>query len=66
MPDQTAKNVYDLGAFSADDMLNEIVDLRQRVIQAWRERAVMLTREEQRQLLEEIRLTCQLLGELAH
>jgi hypothetical protein len=66
MPDQSANNVHELGAFNADDMLNEIVDLRLRVIQAWRERAVMLTREEQRLLLEEIKLTCQLLGDLAH
>ena len=66
MPDRTNQNVYELGAFSAEDMLAEIVDLRQRVIQAWRERAVMLTRPEQDQLLEEIRLTCQLLGDLAH
>lgn len=66
MPDQSNTNVYELGAFSADEMLAEIVDLRSRVIQAWRERSVMLTRPEQDQLLQEIRLTCQLLGDLAH
>ena len=66
MPNQSNRNIYELGAFSADDMLRDIVDLRTRVVDAWRERAVMLTREEQAQLLQEVRLTCQLLGDLSH
>ncbi|NNM76221.1 hypothetical protein HJG53_04785 [Sphingomonas sp. ID1715] len=66
MPDQDRKNIYQLGAFSADDMLVEITDLRARIITAWRERAVMLTREEQHRLLDEIKETCRLLGDLAH
>jgi hypothetical protein len=65
MQDQPKSNLYQLGAFSADDMLGEIVDLRMRIVQAWRERAVMLTRDEQDRLLQEIKLTCQLLGDLA-
>lgn len=66
MPDQDRKNVYDLGAFSADALLDEIVELRARIVTAWRERAVMLTREEQHRLLAEIQETCRLLGDLAH
>jgi hypothetical protein len=66
MPDPNSNNVYELGAFNADDLLDKIVELRARVVIAWRERAVMLTREEQHQLLAEIRLTCRLLGDLAH
>lgn len=66
MPDQNKLNVYELGAFSADALLEEIVELRARIITAWRERAVMLTREEQHRLLTEIQQTCRLLGDLAH
>jgi len=66
MPDQDRNNVYELGAFSADDLLGDIAELRARIIMAWRERAVMLTREEQQRLLEEIKETCRLLGDLAH
>jgi hypothetical protein len=66
MPDQDRHNVYELGAFSADEMLNEIVELRGRILTAWRERAVMLTRDEQHRLLSEIQETCRLLGDLAH
>lgn len=66
MPDNDRKNVYELGAFSADDLLNEIVELRVRIVTAWRERAVMLTREEQHRLFDEVRETCRLLGDLAH
>jgi hypothetical protein len=47
-------------------MLNEIVELRGRILTAWRERAVMLTRDEQHRLLSEIQETCRLLGDLAH
>ncbi len=66
VPDQATKNVYELGVFSADTMLDEIVDLRQRIIEAWRERGVMLTRDEQKRLLAEIKTICDLLGALAH
>jgi uncharacterized protein YukE len=64
MPGQDQNNVYRLGAHDAGDMLREIIDLRQRIVTAWRERAVMLTREEQRQLHDEITATCEILGEL--
>lgn len=66
MPDPSSKNIYELGAFSAEDMLNEIIDLRGRIIQAWRERAIMLTKDEQAKLIQEIRLTCEMLDALSH
>ena len=64
MPDRNRNNVYELGAFSADNLFSDITDLRARIISAWRERAVMLTREEQQRLLDEIRRTCRLLDDL--
>lgn len=66
MPDLDRTNIHQLGAFDADDMLNEIVELRGRILIAWRERAVMLSRDEQHRLLEEIRETCRLLDDLAN
>ncbi|GAO40979.1 hypothetical protein SCH01S_53_00510 [Sphingomonas changbaiensis NBRC 104936] len=66
MPDLDRNNIYQLGAFDADEMLHEIVELRTRIMTAWRERGVMLTRDEQRRLLDEIRETCRLLGDLTH
>jgi hypothetical protein len=64
MPDQTNQNVYELGAFSADQILTDISDLRERIVDAWRERAVMLTKDEQKRLIVEIKATCDLLGAL--
>lgn len=46
-------------------MLLEIRDLRSRIVAAWRERAVMLTREEQDRLTLEIADTCAILMELS-
>jgi hypothetical protein len=64
MSDQTQSNVHQLGAFDAQAMLAEVRALRQRVVDAWRERAVLLTREEQKELRDEINDTCALLTEL--
>ena len=66
MPDLDRNNIHQLGAFDADEMLEELVEFRTRIITARRERAVMLTRDEQHRLLDEIRETCRLLGDLAH
>lgn len=66
MPDLDRNNIHQLGAFDADEMLHEIVELRTRIMTAWRERGVMLTPDEQRRLLDEIRETCRLLGDLTH
>jgi hypothetical protein len=48
----------------AQSMLLELRTLRRRVIQAWQERAVALTKEEQAELRDEIRETCSLLTDL--
>ena len=47
-----------------DEMLAGLESLRQTVVTAWQERAVVLTKDEQRRLREEIRRTCDLLGTL--
>ena len=64
MPDQDRINIHQLGAFDGEDLLAELRELRERLIAAWRERAVMLTREEQDRLLEEIKDSCALLTDL--
>jgi hypothetical protein len=64
MSTQEQSNVYQLGAFDADRMLHDISTLRERIVQAWRERAVMLTREEQTRLAAEVATTCSLLLDL--
>lgn len=64
MPNQTNSNIYELGTYRPEEMLDEIRDLRERIVSAWRERAVMLTREEQNLLYGEIKETCRLLNDL--
>jgi hypothetical protein len=64
MTNQEHSRVHELGAFSSDAMLADFRDLRLRLIGAWRERAVMLTPEEQGRLRQEIIDTCALLTEL--
>jgi hypothetical protein len=46
------------------DLLTDIRVLRRTIVDAWQERAVTLTREEQRDLRDEIRSTCALLMDL--
>lgn len=66
MPHQEqSTNIYTLGAFDAEEMLRDLREHRERLILAWRERGVMLTREEQDRLREEITETCQLLSGLS-
>lgn len=62
MPQPDQHNVHQLGAFSADALLGDLVELRGHLISAWRERAVMLTKEEQARLKNEIADTCALLS----
>jgi hypothetical protein len=66
MPDQGRTNIHQLDVFCADDLVVEISGLRTRLISAWRERAVMLTPEEQKRLRQEIKDTCALLTELTN
>ncbi len=48
----------------AEIILRDLHVLRNKIIEAWRERAVILTPEEQRELRGEIRRTCSLLTDL--
>ena len=48
----------------AERVLAKLSALRRAVLEAWSERAVILTREEQARLREEIRDTCDLLSDL--
>ena len=48
----------------ADHILTSVRALRRGVVEAWQSRSVLLTREEQRQLRDEIRDTCALLTDL--
>ena len=56
--------VTPLRGSEADRILADLRRLREDVINAWFERAVILTREEQEALRAEIRQTCQLLTDL--
>jgi len=54
-------NVVSMDSSEAQKILTEIRALRRRVIDAWQERGVILTSEEQRELGDEIKYTCELL-----
>jgi hypothetical protein len=56
-----SSNVVGIGATEAHAIMADIRQLRQRVLVAWNERAVVLTKEEQRELKAEITHTCELL-----
>jgi uncharacterized protein YukE len=47
-----------------EHILAELRALRRTVVDAWQARAVVLSRDEQRKLRDEIRKTCDLLGTL--
>ena len=64
--DAPSRNVYSIGAAPAAAIRANIAGLREAAISAWRERAVMLTCEEQEQLKQEIADTCELLRLLVH
>lgn len=63
---QSAKtsNVTPIRDSEADRILMNLRRLREDVINAWFERAVILTSDEQQSLRSEIRQTCQLLTDL--
>lgn len=66
-PDQKSparSNVVNIAAAEAQQMLSDIRALRQRVLLAWHERGVTLTKEERRELKAEITYTCELLTHL--
>jgi hypothetical protein len=51
-------------SLEADRILADLRSLRQSILVAWNERAVILTREEQQELREEIKDTCEILNNL--
>ena len=62
----SSSNVYSIGAAPAAAIRANIAALREAAVGAWREWAVVLTREEQEQLKQEIADTCELLRLLVH
>ena len=54
----------DRGALESKRILGELRTLRHMIVDAWHERHVILTKEEQRELQAEIKETCDLLTEL--
>ena len=62
-----SSNTPSVAAFAhteLDEILSELESLRHTIVNAWRERAIILTKDEQQRLREEIRRTCDLLGTL--
>lgn len=57
-------NVVSIGISEGDLILGDLRQLRERIVTAWFERGVMLTRDEQGRLRDEIRQTCSLLADL--
>jgi len=58
-------NVVSIDASEAKRILTELRALRQSIVDAWQQRAVILTAEEQQLIRDEIRQTCGLLIDLA-
>jgi len=59
--DESCANIT---SFEAGRMLADLKALRRSIISAWQERGIMLTPEQQRELRDEIRETCELLMSL--
>lgn len=58
------ENVLNISSSEAHRILTELRILRRSVMDAWQERAVILTPQEQRILRDEIKQTCELLTDL--
>ncbi len=61
---KAAASVFDFEQSEAEEVLTLIRALRRRILKAWQERGIMLTRDEQKALRAEIVETCALLTEL--
>jgi len=55
------ENVTSIDASEGKRILSELRSLRRKIVEAWQERGVVLSREEQGELRDEIRRTCELL-----
>jgi hypothetical protein len=58
------EKVISIDASEGKRILAEVRSLRRTIIDAWHERGVVLSREEQDELRDEIRQTCELLTSL--
>jgi hypothetical protein len=61
---ETRKADFAATTSEAEKIIEEVRAMRRAVCHAWQERGVVLTRDEQRRLAEEIKLTCELLSDL--
>ena len=61
---ENSDNVVSIGMADAHSISNGLRLLREQIITAWTERAVLLSKEEQSDLLQQIQDTCQLLTDL--
>jgi hypothetical protein len=62
--DQSNNNVVSIGSLEAEEILTNLRALRDQIVTAWSERGVVLSREEQEALHDEIKQTCQFLTDL--
>ena len=60
----SAENVTSIDASEGKRILTDLRSLRRQIIDAWQERGITLTREEQHELRDELRRTCELLTDL--
>lgn len=61
---QDSNNVHSIRPSEAEAILQNLRCLRDQIVIAWRERAVVLSREEQAELHAEIKQTCEFLTDL--
>lgn len=61
---QDHSNVVSIGSLEAQEILTNLRVLRDQIVTAWTERAVVLNREEQDALHAEIQQTCEFLTNL--
>ena len=57
-------NVVNIGSSEADAILQNVRSLRDAIVTAWRERAVVLSSDEREMLHNEITQTCSFLSDL--
>ena len=61
---EKTSNVVEIRPSEADEIIRNLSALREQIITAWRERGVLLSREEQADLHAEIKQTCEFLTDL--
>lgn len=61
---KSSDNVVSIGASEADAILANLRSLRDQIVEAWRERGVILSEDERDMLTNEIKQTCSFLEDL--